>query len=206
MDNYFGTILTLILTKLQNNPADSFKLRFARFYHLISSRPEKGFGADYFCHKCDQLDDKVFAQVYPPFVMSETGKLARPVDRKAAVVSLTKTICDSQVFAQRFAKGWATTCRNLLALLVNPPTVTSGTGDEIMQEADVDEIGFGTTYTALNTCRPSARDEFPEIQNIAAWVKEYVVAANQRHSGAVEKFISERLGPEEQQAMVQYLR
>jgi exportin-2 (importin alpha re-exporter) len=206
LGNYFPTILRLLFTKLQGNPADSLKLRFARFYHLVGARLEAGYGADYFIQQAAQVDEKVFTQVYPPFVLAETEKLARPVDRKLAVISLTKTLCDSQAFAQQFAKGWANTCRILLSLLVNPPTVGAGMGDEIIAEADVDDIGFGMSFTALNSCKPSARDDFPEVSNVTTWVKEYMVAANQRHGGAVERFIGERLPPDQQQAIAQYIR
>ncbi|GAO17259.1 hypothetical protein UVI_02061050 [Ustilaginoidea virens] len=206
MGQYFGTILQLLYTKLQGSPADSFKLRFARFYHLVSARLEAGYGADYFINQSDQVDGRAFAQVYPPFVLAETEKLAKPVDRKTAVVSLTKTVCDSQVFAQKFMKGWANSCRILLSLLANPPAVVAGAGDELISEASVDDIGFGMTYTALNTCKPLARDDFPDIQNVSTWVKDYMAAANQRHSGAIQGFITQRLPPEQQQAIAQYIR
>ncbi|KAI9158678.1 Importin alpha re-exporter [Paramyrothecium foliicola] len=206
VDKYFPTILQLLFTKLQGQPAESLKLRFARFYHLVSARIEAGYGADYFIRQSEQVDEKVFTQVYPPFVLAETEKLARPVDRKAAVISLTKTVCDSQAFAQKFAKGWANTCRILLSLLVNPPTVGAGQGDEIIAEADVDDIGFGMSFTALNSCKPLARDDFPEVPNVATWTKEYIQAANQRHGGAIEGFISARLPPDQQQALAAYLR
>ena len=206
LDPYFDTILTLIFTKLQGSPADSFKIRFVRFFHLVGGKLEAGYGTDYFVKHSDKVDEKVFAQVYPPFILQETDKLARPVDRKAAVVSLTKTLCDSQVFAQKFAKGWANTCRILLTLLANPPSVAAGVGDEIITENSPDDIGFGLTFTALNTCKPVARDDFPEVQNVPVWVKEYMVGANQRHGGAIEGFISQRLTPELQEAIAQYIR
>ena len=205
-EKYFGTIIQLLYTKLQGSPADSFKLRFARFYHLVGAKVETGYGTDFFIKHSDQLDERAFAQVYPPFVLAETEKLAKPVDRKTAVVSLTKTLCDSQVFAQKFAKGWANSCRVLLSLLANPPAVSVGTGDEIITETSVDDIGFGLTFTALNTCRPSVRDDFPDILNVATWVKEYMTTANQKHGGAVEGFITSRLPQEQQQAIAQYMR
>lgn len=205
LDPYFGTILQLVYGKLQGAPADSLKNRFARFFHLVGARLEAGYGADYFIKQSDNLDAAAFTAVYPTFVLQETQKLARPVDRKLAVISLTKTLCDSQAFGQKFAKGWANTCRTLLQLLANPPTVTSGTGDEIIAEADVDDIGFGMSFTALNTCKALARDDFPQVVNVVSWVKEYMVSANQRTGGALEKFIGERLGQEEQQAIAQYI-
>lgn len=204
LDKYFTTILQLIYTKLQT-AADSLKLRFARFFHLVSARLEAGYGVDYFVKQSDAVDASAFTSVYPPFVLNETEKLARPVDRKAAVVSLTKTLCDSQAFAQRFAKGWGNTCRILLSLLANPPVVAGGAGDDLIADADVDDIGFGMSFTPLNTCKPLARDDFPEVVNVATWVKEYMGAANQRHGGAIAGFINERLTPEMQQGMAQYL-
>lgn len=172
----------------------------------MSARFEAGYGADYFIKQSNLVDAGVFTQVYPTFVLAETEKLARPVDRKVAVVSLTKTLCDSQSFAQQFQKGWANSCRKLLSLLVNPPTVGAGAGDDVVAEADVDDIGFGMSFTALNTCKVAARDDFPEILDVTKWVKEYMASANQRHGGAVERFIGERLSPEEQQAIAQYIR
>ncbi|KAM0260697.1 hypothetical protein ACHAQJ_002613 [Trichoderma viride] len=206
LDPYFDTILRLIFTKLQGSPADSFKIRFVRFFHLVAARLEAGYGTDYFVKHSDKVDEKVFAQVYPPFILQETDKLARPVDRKAAVISLTKTLCDSQVFAHKFAKGWGNTCRILLTLLANPPSAAAGVGDEIIIENSPDDIGFGLTFTALNTCKLAARDDFPEVQDVTTWVKEYMVGANQRHGGAVEGFISQRLTPELQEAIAQYIR
>jgi exportin-2 (importin alpha re-exporter) len=204
MDQYFGTILQLLFSKLQGKPADSFKLRFARFYHLVSARLEAGYGADYFIKHSDILQANVFQQVYPPFILQETDKLVRPVDRKLAVVSYTKTICNSQAFANRFQKGWAHSCRMLLSLLVNPPTVAAGFGDEIIAEADVDDIGFGLSYTALNTCKAVARDDYPEITDVKLWVKEYVTAADQQHNGAIKSFVQQRLGDEEQHVLALY--
>ena len=205
LNQYFGTILQLIYTKLQGAPADSFKIRFARFFHLVSARLEAGYGADYFIKQSNLLDERAYAPVYPVFVLAETQKLARPVDRKVAVISLTKTLCDSQFFAEKFQKGWANSCRNLLDLLANPPTVAAGVGDEIIAEADVDDIGFGMNFTPLHTCKPLARDDFPDVANVTSWVKEYMAAADQRHGGAIERFIAQRLTPEEQQAITQYI-
>ncbi|KAF5230313.1 hypothetical protein FANTH_13913 [Fusarium anthophilum] len=206
LNDYFGTILRLLYTKLQGTPAESLKLRFVRFYHLVSARLEAGYGADYFIQQSNSVEDGVFTKVYPAFVLGETDKIARPVDRKVAVVSLTKTLCDSSAFAQQFAKGWANSCRKLLSLLVNPPTVAAGAGDEVVAEADVDDIGFGMSFTALNTCRGLAKDDFPEVLDVTKWVKEYMASANQRHGGAIERFVSERLSPEEQQAIAKYIR
>ncbi|KAB5575721.1 CAS/CSE protein [Coniochaeta sp. 2T2.1] len=206
LDPYFGVLLSLLFTKLQNNPSDSYKTRFVRFYHLVSARVEAGYGADYFIKHTEALQENMFVPIYLKIVLQTTSQFARPVDRKLGVVSFTKTLCESQQFATRYQKGWGFTCNNLLDLLKNAPKVTAGHGDEIIIEADVDDIGFGIGYTPLTTCKRGPRDDFAEITNVESWVGEYLKAANQRHGGAIASFADQRLEPEAKQMIAPYLQ
>ena len=123
-----------------------------------------------------------------------------------SVISYTKTICDSEAFAQRYQKGWGFTCDYLLDLLKNPPQVASGAGDEAVNEADVDDIGFGMGFTPLNTCKRGARDDFPEVADVQQWVRAFMREAEGRHGGRLSRFAGERLEPTSQQALAPYLQ
>lgn len=207
MDPYFTTILNLVFTKLQTHPTDSYKTRVARFYHLVSARGlEAGMGCDYFIKYAEGIQPNLFTPFYLTVVLPTTGSFARPVDRKLGVISYTKTLCDSSAFGTRYQKGWGFTCNHLLELLKNAPKVALGAGDEIVNEADVDDIGFGVGFTPLNTCKRSARDDFPEITDVEKWVTEYLTQANQRHGGAIAKYVQERLSPEAKAALSPYLK
>lgn len=205
LDAHYKVILELLFTKLQNNPSDSYKTRFVRFYHLVSARTEAGYGADYFIKHAEALQEGVFVPIYLKIVLTVTSQFARPVDRKLGVISFTKSLCESQAFAQKYMKGWGYTCNHMLDLLKNAPTVAAGHGDDIM-EADVDDIGFGLGYTPLSTCKRGPRDDFGDITNIESWVGQYVKDANQRHGGAIAKFAAERLAPEVQSVFATYLQ
>jgi len=206
LDPYFKVILQLIFTKLQANPTDSFKTRVARFFHLVSARQgDSGLGVDYFIKFAEEVQTNVFTPFYLTVILPTTGQFAKPVDRKLGVISYTKILSESAAFAQRYQKGWGFTCNHLLDLLKNAPKVTAGFGDEIINEVDVDDIGFGIGFTPLNTCKRGARDDFPEIVDVGAWVKEYLVAADQRHNGAIRGYAATRLTPEAQAAMAPYM-
>jgi exportin-2 (importin alpha re-exporter) len=125
------------------------------------------------------------------------------VDRKTAVVSLTKTLTDSQAFVDRYPKGWNLTTQCLLELLVNPPV--PATADDVIPDADVDDMSFGVGFTPLNTCKKQPKDPFPEITDVKAWVGHYLKEANTRHNGKVVKLVQERLAPDVKQALAQYL-
>ena len=207
MDAYFGTILQLLFTKLQGAPSDSFKTRFVRFYHLVSAKGvETGFGADYFIRHAEVLQANVFTPIYLNIILQTTGQFARPIDRKLGVISYTKTLCDSEAFAKRYQKGWGFTCNHLLDLLKNPPQVASGAGDEVVNEADVDDIGFGVGYTALNTCKRGTRDDFPQVDNVQLWVGNFMREADKRHSGAVSGFVKTRLEHDAKVALSPYVQ
>lgn len=175
-----------------------------RFYHLISAKPEAGLGADFFISQVDLVQNNLFTQIYLTIILPTSEQLVRPVDRKAAVISFAKSMGDSRAFAQRYVKGWGFTCEAMLKLLMNPPKVTLGTGDEVVNEADVDDIGFGLGFTPLNTCKKAARDDFPEVQEIQPWVRQYLMDANNRHNGAIAGYM-ERLTPEGRQALAMYV-
>ncbi|RWA09960.1 hypothetical protein EKO27_g5134 [Xylaria grammica] len=204
LEPYFKSILELLFTKLQSSPSDSFKLRFVRFYHLISAKPEAGLGADFFISQVDLVQNNLFTQIYLTIILPTSEQLVRPVDRKAAVISFAKSMGDSSAFAQRYPKGWRFTCEAMLSILMNPPKVTMGAGDEVVNEADVDDIGFGLGFTPLNTCKKAARDDFPEVQDIQQWVRQYLMDANTRHSGAVAGYM-DRLTDKGKQALAMYV-
>ena len=162
-------------------------------------------GCDYFIKYAEGIQSNLFTPFYLTVVLPTTGSFARPVDRKLGVISYTKTLSDSSAFGTRYQKGWGFTCNHLLELLKNAPKVALGAGDEIVNEADVDDIGFGVGFTPLNTCKRSARDDFPEITDVEKWVTEYLTQANQRHGGAIAKYVQERLSPEAKAALSPYL-
>ncbi|KAI1438347.1 CAS/CSE protein [Xylaria sp. CBS 124048] len=204
LEPYFKNILELLFTKLQSNPSDSFKSRFVRFYHLVSAKPEVGLGTDFFISQVDLVQNNLFTQIYLTIILPTSELLVRPVDRKAAVISFAKSMGDSSAFAQRYIKGWRFTCEAMLKMLMNPPKVTAGAGDEIVNEADVDDIGFGLGFTPLNTAKKAARDDFPEVQDIQQWVRQYLMDANARHNGAIAGFM-DRLTDEGRQALAMYV-
>ncbi|KAI1331953.1 CAS/CSE protein [Xylariaceae sp. FL0255] len=204
LEPYFKSVLELLFTKLQSNPSDSFKLRFVRFYHLVSAKVEAGLGADFFISQVDLVQNNLFVQIYLTIILPVSEQLIRPVDRKAAVISFAKSMGDSNAFAQRYVKGWRFTCEAMLKMLANPPKVTLGAGDDIVNEADVDDIGFGLGFTPLNTCKKGTRDDFPEVQDVQQWVHQYLTDANVRHKGAVGGYMN-RLSDEGRQALAMYV-
>lgn len=189
---FWQPMLQLMFTRLSGSPTENFKLRFVRFYHLVAALADKGLGADFFVGVADTVSENVFTPIYTTIILPETQKLSRPTDRKIATVGLTRTLADSQAFAERYAKrGWTITCETLLKLLINPPLPAKY--DDVIEDRDVDELGFGAAFTPLNTCKRPPVDPFPEVQDVRAWVGKYLREADQRHQGRVAQFVQSKL-------------
>ncbi|KAK1149856.1 importin-alpha export receptor [Aspergillus melleus] len=192
LEQYFVSIMQVILMKLENNKTESLLLRFVRFYHFISAQEEKGYSADFVIQVFDKVQPTLFTPIYLNVILPETQKLARPLDRKTAVLSFTKTVANSEAFASRYKKGWGFTVEALLKLLELPPLPAGK--DDIIAEHDVEDMAFGVGYTALNTVRVQTRDPWPETgADLKAWVGQYLKAADKKNNGRITQFAQERL-------------
>ncbi|KAI5297643.1 importin-alpha export receptor, partial [Ascosphaera atra] len=204
LERYFPSVLTIILTRLQNSKTETFSLRFVRFYHFISALDTKGYSADFFIQVCEGVQQNIFTPIYLQIILPQTQKLARPLDRKAAMLSFAKTLATSTAFAQRYKKGWAYTCEGLLNLLSLPPV--PATKDDIIAENDVEDMAFGVGFTLLSTVRPTPKDAWPETgPDVVGWVKTYLKEMDQKQGGQVSSFAAERLTPEAKAGLAQYL-
>ena len=204
LQQYYVTILQVLLTRLQNSKTDSFALRFVRLYHFISALTDKGLGADFFIQQAEHVQANVFVPLYLNIVLPDTAKLLRPLDRKTAVISLTKTLTDSQAFAEKYKKGWAFTCEALLKLLENPPMPPAP--EDTIVEQDPDDMSFGVGFTQLTTIKRPPRDSWPEITDIKSWVNVSLKEADKRHSGRISAFASERLSAEAAPVFANYMQ
>ena len=76
--------------------------------------------------------------------------------------------------------------------------------DDLLMEADVDDVTFGVGFTQLSTCKKAAKDDFPEITDVRSWVGSYLKQADQRHGGKIATFVGGRLTPEARNVLVSY--
>jgi exportin-2 (importin alpha re-exporter) len=219
MENYYVPIMQLVLTKLDKSKSEAFNARFVRLYHFVSSKTDLGLGADFFIKILDSIQQgcvissrswklanprSIYVPIYLNIVLPGTPKLARPLDRKTAVVSLTRTLTDSVAFSETYKKGWAFTCDRLLELLINPPVIAEA--DDIIAEHDVDDMSFGVGFTQLVTVKRPAKDNFPEIDNVKSWVGQTLQDGDARHGGRISTYVQERLTPESRQALMAYMQ
>lgn len=80
------------------------------------------------------------------------------------------------------------------------------TADDVVTEADVDDLSFGVGFTQLSTCKKLPRDDWPEVTDVKSWVGSYLKTADGRHAGAIAGYVNERLSPEAKSVLVSYMQ
>ncbi|KAJ5669316.1 hypothetical protein N7462_010386 [Penicillium macrosclerotiorum] len=204
LEQYFVLIMQIIMQRLQNSKTENLGIRFVRFYHFVTAHDDKGYSPDFIMQVTEKVQQNLFTPVYLNVILQDTQKLARPLDRKTAVISLTKTLANSDAFATRYAKGWGFTCNTLLKLLELPPDVVHK--DDIMAEVDVEEMSFGVGFTPLNTIRAHPKDPWPETGvDLKAWVGSYLKDADKKHNGRISQFAQERLDDQAKTVLGSYI-
>lgn len=205
LENYFVMIMQIILQRLQNSKTENLTLRFVRFFHFISNQDDKGYSADFIIQVTDKVQEGLFTPIYINVILPETQKLARPLDRKTAILSFAKTLANSEAFATRYAqKGWGFTCTALLKLLELPPLPASR--DDIIADADTEDMSFGVGFTPLNTIRAVQKDPWPETgADLKVWVGTYLKEADKKQNGRVSQFASTRLDDQSKAMLGSYI-
>lgn len=206
---YFHEIFKMILMRLSSSKTEALTLRFVRLYHFISSSPptqyhtEPPLHADTVISVFEGIQPAVFVQLYTGIILPDTQKLSRPLDRKIAVISFTKTLADSHAFAEKYAKGWGYTAEALLKLMIDPPVPPAA--DDLIADQDVDDSSFGVGFTQLRTCKRPPKDPFPEATDMRRWIAGYLNQAAQRN-GRLGEFVQQRLSEETRGAFAQLMQ
>ena len=145
--------------------------------------------------------NRIFVQLYLKIILPTTETLARPADRKIAVVSFVHTLIGSEAFAQKYkSKGWGLSAEALLKLLENPPVLTAA--DDVIIDQDVDDMSFGVGFTQLTTVKKPIRDPWPEITDVKSWVSQQL----QNNRPKMAEYAQERLRVEVQPIFAAYMQ
>jgi exportin-2 (importin alpha re-exporter) len=92
----------------------------------------------------------------------------------------------------------------LLKLLELPPLPVSR--DDLIADADIEDMSFGVGFTPLNTIRAEQKDPWPETgADLKAWVGSYLKEADAKHNGRVSQFAQQRLEDEPRKVLGSYI-
>lgn len=76
----------------------------------------------------------------------------------------------------------------------------------MIQDHDVDDLGFGVGFTQLNTCRKAPKDLFPKIVDVRTWVGQALKEGDEKSQGRISSFVQERLNDQQREALSQLMR
>lgn len=182
---FLKDIFIILLTRLNGSKTEALSQKFVRLFYFLASRDKEGCGPDFVVKAIDTVQPGIFIQLYTAVVLPDTQKLQKPIDRKIAVIGLTKFVAFSNEIAVQYHKAWPNSVMALLKLLEIPP-VPSQEGDVDLVDADIDDLSFGSTYTRLNTCKRRVLDLFPEVpRDLKKWCGSKIREGSATNGGRV---------------------
>ncbi|KAI5803210.1 Cse1-domain-containing protein [Geopyxis carbonaria] len=203
---YIKDIFILLLTRLNSSKTEMLSQRFSRLFYFLAGRDEQGAGPDFVIQAIDTVQAGIFGQLYTAIVLPDTQKLQRPNDRKIAVIGLTKLMAFSEGLATTYHKAWPNTTIALLKLLEIEPSLVQDDSATISNDAEIDDISFGATFTRLNTCKKQTGDVFPEVRDARAYVGQKIKEANAKAGGRVDTWINSELSEEAKGVIKKYMQ
>ena len=140
---------------------------------------EKGLGADFFIRQVDQVQADVFVPLYLKIILPDSEKLVRPLDRKTAVISLTKTSHGFPSVRGEIQEGLGLHMRSSYSSSWKNPPMPTSTEDTIAEQ-DPDDMSFGVGFTQLTTIKRPPRDGWPDIHRCQELGQLFVERSRQK--------------------------
>ncbi|KAF3920528.1 Exportin-2 [Dactylellina cionopaga] len=171
---FIGQVFNIIMTRLSGSRTENLTLRFTKYFYILASRVDQQMGPDWAIEAIDSVQQGIFVELYKVFVIPTTQKLTKYIDRKYAVVGLTRVVTGANTLATaggRYAPMWPGSVAALLKLLEVPPVPAGADGVyDQATEVDLDDVSFSVSFATLNTARKGVSDPFPEVTDARKWV------------------------------------
>ncbi|KAJ8099083.1 Cse1-domain-containing protein [Lipomyces tetrasporus] len=179
ISRYTSPIANIILVRLEKSRTEKLVLRVTHLIYFLASAPapaDKLLGPNFAAELFDVAQNALFGDIFEHFVLAATPKLHSPLDRKLAMVGLTKILFESSAFLQKYSSRWETGARVLLTTLQSNSLVDVFEVADELPEAD-EELSFGASFVKLNAVVWRGLDPASDVTDMKKFVGETVTKA-----------------------------
>ncbi|KAK9386894.1 Cse1-domain-containing protein [Lipomyces mesembrius] len=198
ISQYADPIANIILVRLEKSRTEKLVLRVTHLIYFLASAPaavDKLLGPNFATELFDVTPNALFGDIFMHFVLAATPKLHSPLDKKLAIVGLTKILFDSSVFLQRYSSRWEAGARVLLETLQSNSLVDAFEGGDELPEAEED-LAFGASFVKLNAVVWKGHDPAGAVTDVKKFVGETISKSGHEviaQVGAVSDEVKSRL-------------
>lgn len=182
---YLNTIGTLLLQRLQSSRTEKFTIRLARLVYFLSAIEKPGLGPAFAIQLFDGVQQGIFGQIYPSFVLDNTLKIQGANNRKTAAVGLVRLICTDKFVQGEYNTQLGKSINELVSLLQTPvPQIVE---EDVVKGLDAEDISFGASFSKLATTSTGQVDPAPSVTDSRAYCIEQLQQLNRQHNGALQQ-------------------
>ncbi|KAK9239017.1 Cse1-domain-containing protein [Lipomyces kononenkoae] len=179
ISRYAVPIANIILVRLEKSRTEKLVSRVTHLIYFLASAPaaaDKLLGPNFATEFFDVTPNALFGDIFVHFVLAATPKMHSPLDRKLAIVGLTKILFDSPVFVQKYNSQWEAGARVLLTTLQSNSLVDAFEGGDELPDAEED-LAFGASFVKLNAVVWKGLDPASAVTDVKKFVAETIRTA-----------------------------
>ncbi|GMM54242.1 importin-alpha export receptor [Maudiozyma humilis] len=165
---YLKQIAVLLLQRLQNSKTERYVKKLVVFFSLVSLK----LGGDFTVQFVDTVQDGIFPQIWNSFILPTLPTLGNLLDRKIALLGVTKIITESAMFSNKYPQLMAPTFDSVIKTVTSEDVANFKS--DFVDFDNMEEIAtFGSSFSKLNVVGEKPSDPLPEI-NLTNDVKTFV--------------------------------
>ncbi|KAK9371349.1 Cse1-domain-containing protein [Lipomyces kononenkoae] len=179
ISQYASPIANIILVRLEKSRTEKLVFRVTHLIYFLASAPavaDKLLGPNFATQFFDVTPNSLFGDIFVHFLLPATPKMHTPLDRKLAIVGLTKILFDSPVFLQKYKPQWEAGARVLLTTLHSNSLVDVFEGGDELPDTGED-LAFGASFAKLNAVVWEGLDPANAVTDVKKFVGETISTA-----------------------------
>ena len=165
---YLKQIAVLLLQRLQNSKTERYVKKLVVFLGLISWR----LNGDFVVQFIDEVQEGIFPQIWTSFIIPTIPTLGNLLDRKTALLGVTKMVTESPLFFNKYPQLVAPTFETLIQTLTSED-VANFKSDFVDLDNMEEIITFGSSYSKLAVVGEKPVDPLPEV-DLTNNLKSYI--------------------------------
>lgn len=172
---YLKQVAVLLLQRLQNSKTEKYVKKFVVFLGMVST----ALGPDLVPSFIDEVQDGLFLQIWPSFVLHTLPTIGNLLDRKIALLGASNVMINGQVFANKYSSLLPSTLESIVETTASE-SVAHMKNDHVDLD-NLEEIStFGSSFSILVSIAEKPLDPIPNV-DLTLGVKAHVAHSLQKY-------------------------
>lgn len=212
LSGFHTQVAMLLLQRLQNSRTEKFLKKLIIFLATISSlqvgnaaqvRNQSMLNAEFVTSFFDNVQEGIFGQILSNFILPSSMTFNNLLDRKLIITGLTNLAADVPlIHSGKYQDKCVPILENVIKLVTSDSITGYKSGnDNFMDELEMEDVAFGSSFNKLNILSLKPFDPVPELSKkevMCEFVRQQLVKLNTNSGGNLNILVGQLSGEAKQ--------